>query len=149
MRHQRKPSITSTYYAISLLLVVLLLHPPVPPSRSASLSSWPQRSSSLPPSRPSLFSPLFTSSFLPPPHCFLCLLTFSPLFLYSSLQACENTCFLWPVVWMWKLVCEHKVLVRIHGYVQSYILAFQWKMVIRQPIRSLMARATLTKQKKK
>lgn len=87
MRCQRKPSITYTYYATASLLLLL----PHSPSWPASLSSWPQSSSALLPSFPSLFfcfafclhSSQFTSClhlFFPPAvwkhlrpaACFLC-----------------------------------------------------------------------------
>lgn len=149
MQHQRKPSITSTYYAISLLLVVLLLHPPpvsirlpffmtsalVIPSSITSISVF--SSVHIKFSSPPLLSVL--AYLLPPLPLFL------PPGMWKHLLPVACCVDVKACVW----AQEHKVLVRIHGCVQSYILAFQWKMVIRQPIKSLMARATLTKQKKR
>lgn len=150
MRHQRKPSITSTYYAISLLLVLLLLlHPPPldPPPFLHDLSAR----------HPSLhhvhlcFLLCSHQVFFPPPllsvlaYLLPLLHLFLPPGMWKHLLPVARCVDVKACVW----VQEHKVLVHIHACVQSYILAFQWKKVIRQSIKSLMARATLTKKRNK
>lgn len=129
------------------LLVVLLLHPPVSirlPFFMTSALVIPSSITSI-----SVFSSVHIKFSSPPLLSVLAyLLPPLPLFLPPGMwkHLLPVACCVDVKACVWAQ--EHKVLVRIHGCVQSYILAFQWKMVIRQPIKSLMARATLTKQKK-
>ncbi len=120
MRRQRKPSVTYTCYATPSLRVLA--------PHSLSPCSLPDLRTHHHPllyfhlcfllSLIKFFLPHWVSSL---PHLISAMFAPSP-----PLQACENTCFLRPVVCASVCVCEYEsvqVLMWAHACVQSYILA--------------------------